>query len=36
MAGFFAAVQFTARGGRVECLLDWCVVLVVFLYHPDK
>ena len=25
MAGFFAAVQFTARGGRVECLLDWCV-----------
>ena len=25
MAGLFAAVQFTARGGRVECLLDWCV-----------
>ena len=25
MTGFFAAVQFTARGGRVECLLDWCV-----------
>ena len=25
MAGFFATVQFTARGGRVECLLDWCV-----------
>ena len=25
MAGLFAAVQFTARGGRVERLLDWCV-----------